>query len=72
MTILSQITILVAEAKLNEEKTFFIDQCPSRPDLVGVKCKYLSNGDGEFRLQNTIDDCIEAVDPDLICIIDAA
>ena len=67
-TILSQLTILIQGRKLTDN-IFFIDKCPDQPELIGAKCRYMSNGKQGLEFLNLTNNSVELVDPNLKCEI---
>jgi len=67
-TLLAQLTIFITGGEMNN-KIFYIDQIPSRPDLCGVKCHYLSNSSEGIKFVNEITNEIEVVGHDVECKI---
>lgn len=69
-TILSQLSQLFT-SNLIQENTFYIDKCPDRRDLEGVRCKYLSNNSDGIKFVNEADNQIEVLPHSTLGIISA-
>jgi len=69
-TLLAQLTDLILSGEM-ENKIFYIDAMPTRPDLLRVRCHYLSNSLAGIKFVNEITNEIEVVGHDVECEIAA-
>lgn len=51
-------------------RVFFVDKCPSLPELEGCKCKLMSHSQSKpVQVLNFIDDTMQDLDGSMECII---